>query len=225
MTLVPQGQSPTVPWAHPLLSGWVTMALSSWLLLTRCLSLIQLAACSLARLMLLQGVQPWPTLGCDGWMDRWTDIQPWQGSQLPVSCLARLVGLCSHVCVLCCHATFDVLALGHRCPFIEALTSAFALVGGDGEGWQAGAGWGPDVAPKAGDAWIPLLRSQAFPDKLESPHPKAYRVPSTGLASASGKHIREGSVLPLAPGTRVSTWQRLLALCLFYVFIFTSIYL
>lgn len=42
---------------------------------------------------------------------------------------------------------------------------------------------------------------QAFPAKLESPHPKAYRVPSTGLASAAGKHIREGSVLPLASGT------------------------
>lgn len=104
MTLIPQGQTPTVPWARLLLTGWVTVALPSWLLLTRCLSLTQLAACSLARLMLLQGVQPWPTVGCDGWMDRRTDIQPWQGPQLPVSCLARLVGLCSCLCaVLPCH--------------------------------------------------------------------------------------------------------------------------
>lgn len=73
----------------------------------------------------------------------------------------------------------------------------------------------------------PLTHSQAYPAKLESPHPKAYRVPSIGLASAAGKSIREGQFSPLAPGTRVSTWQRPLALSVlrFYIYIYISIIL
>jgi hypothetical protein len=78
----------------------------------------------------------------------------------------------------------------------------------------------------AGETWSPLPSPQALPAKLENAHPKAYQVPGPGPTSAVWKaHWGGGSVLPLMSGTRVSTWQRLLALCLFYVFIFTSIYL
>lgn len=61
------------------------------------------------------------------------------------------------------------------------LWEVMGIVGQSGEG--------PGAAPNGG-AWSPLPPSQAYPAKLECPHPKAYGVPSTGLASATGKHIR-----------------------------------
>lgn len=55
---------------------------------------------------------------------------------------------------------------------------------------------GPDAARETSGAESPLPLSRAFPAKLENPHPKASRVPSTGLASTAGKHIRAGPFVP-----------------------------
>lgn len=133
-------------------------------------------------------------------MNRWTDNPAVAGPSSLCSCLAWLVGSRPRVCMLCYHTTSDVSA---RLPlfFHQSLNFCFMLLwevmgGGVGQSRE-----GARCCPR--DQWglEPLPLSQAFPAKLESPHPKAYRVPSTGLASAAGKHIREGSVLPLASGT------------------------
>lgn len=66
-----------------------------------------------------------------------------------------------------------------------------------------------------------------LPAKLEIPYPKACQVQALQEPRCPrGKHMGEGArVSPGARDPRVSTRQRPLALCLFYVFISTSIYL
>lgn len=55
IALIPQGQSPTVPRAHSVLSGWVALALCSQLLLIHGLSLVA-GSLLLGKAYALQGV-------------------------------------------------------------------------------------------------------------------------------------------------------------------------
>lgn len=59
---------------------------------------------------------------------------------------------------------------------------------------------GPDAAPGTSGAESPLPLSQAFPAKLESPHPKASRDSQHWLGQRSWKAHQGGTVLPLASG-------------------------
>lgn len=135
-------------------------------------------------------------------MNRWTDNPAVAGPSSLCSCLAWLVGSCPYVCMLCYRPMSDVSAW-LPLLFHQSLNFCFMLLwevmgGGVGQSRK-----GARCCPRDQRGLEPPP-PQAFPAKLESPHPKAYRVPSTGLASAAGKHIREGSVLPLASGDRKS---------------------
>ena len=161
--------------------------------------------------------------------DRWTDGQTASCGWGPGSmCLVSppLVGAFPRLCseLPCCvpRVNAQAPAVPLPCPawkhaLIEALTSALRSCGRQrGLGEQTG---GP----------MPPLGAQATPSPLPAnwrPPPKARKAqaplePGAHVGSTSGgRGVSSGARDP-----RVSTRQRPLALCLFYVFISTSIYL